>query len=77
MAALTPGTDITADSVEGGLLQLAQMLQDAEQLLSPAQNRIQFVVNTDTNVATITAAIPIAVAVGTSGKLEIVAAPYA
>ena len=77
MALLTPATDIKSSTIEGGLLEIAQLLQAAEQAVTPAVNRIQITYNTDTNLVSITASLPIAATVGSTGKIEFVATPYA
>lgn len=80
--ALFTSTDITADTLEGAMLQLAQLLQSAEQEYTPAegvarQNRVQLTVNTDTAVATIAVTLPLLVDVGASGAISITAEEYA
>lgn len=81
MALFTPA-DITATTLEGAMLQLAQLLQAAEQEYTPAegaarQNRLQLTVNTDTAVATIAVTLPLVVDVGAGGAIAITAQEYA
>jgi hypothetical protein len=77
MAALT-AANIKSTSLEGGILELVQLLQVAELALSPAQNRVQLTINTDTNIATIALQLPLAASVSTTdGSLKYTAAPYA
>lgn len=81
MAAFTPA-DVTATTLEGALLQVAQLMQAAEQTYvvpegTARANRVQVSVNTDTGLASISGTIPVAVKVGAGGVVSIAATEYA
>ena len=81
MAAFNP-TDVTAATLEGAFLQIAQLLQEAEQNYTVPDgtaraNRVQVAINTDTGLATLSGTIPIAVTVGAGGAVSIAAVEYA
>lgn len=80
MVAYDPGA-VTSPSLEGALLQVAQLLQTAEQFYpgpdgGPKPNRVNVVYNTETNLATITATLPINLNPGIGGAITVAATPY-
>lgn len=80
MAALT-NTDIKSTTIEGGFLELAQLLQSAEQEFIPPAgvakaNKVRLTIDTDANTATISATVPLALVVGADGGLRVTAATY-
>lgn len=81
MAAFDPA-NVTAATLEGAFLQIAQLLQEAEQNYTVPDgtaraNRVQVAINTDTGLATLSGTIPIAVTVGAGGAVSIAAVEYA
>lgn len=81
MAAFEPA-NVTATTLEGAFLQIAQLLQEAEQNYTVPDgtaraNRVQVAINTDTGLATLSGTIPIAVTVGAGGAVSIAAVEYA
>ena len=71
MAVFNPN-DLTATTLEGAFVQIAQLLQGAEQTYDLAegetrQNRVNLSVNTDQSTMSITATLPITAAVSGSG----------
>lgn len=80
MAALDKA-DITATTLEGGLLQVAQMLQYVEQNYTltegtPRANRVNIAYNSETNLATVTATLPIMISTNPEGGVSMSATPY-
>lgn len=80
MAALL-NTDIKSTTLEGGVLELVQLLQVAEQNFvpptgTPQPNKVQLIVNTDARTATISATLPLTLTVGTDGSLKTIATEY-
>ena len=81
MAAFDPA-NVTATTLESAFLQIAQLLQEAEQIYTVPDgtaraNRVQVAINTDTGLATLSGTIPIAVTVGAGGAVSIAAVEYA
>lgn len=73
--------NVTATTLEGALLQTAQLMQQAEQTYTVPDgqtraNRVQVAVNTDSGLATITATIPITATPGAGGAIAVVATEY-
>lgn len=80
MSALAP-TDIKSTTKEAGFLELAQLLQTAEQNFVPPsgevqQNRVQVAINTDTKTATISATLELTSAVSATGQIQFSAVEY-
>lgn len=76
MAALPVG-GLQSLTLEDTILEVAQLLQTAEQAAIPAQSRLSLTINTDTNIAAISVNLPIAPAISASGAITIVATEYA
>ena len=76
MAALPTG-GLKSLTLEDTLLEVVQLLQAAEQLVVPAVNRVSLNINTDTNVASVAATLPLVASISTTGAITFVATEYA
>lgn len=76
MAALPVG-GLKSLTLENTMLEVAQLLQTAEQTATPPQTRLTLNINTDANVASISVNLPIAPIISSSGALTITATEYA
>jgi hypothetical protein len=80
MAVLNAG-DVKSGTKENGLLEMAMMLQDAEDSFVPAagevkQNRVQLSINVDSGLATISAVLPLTTVIGSDGSVRHLAKTY-
>lgn len=80
MAALL-NTDIKSTTLEGGVLEMAQLLQVAEQAFVPPSgsaqpNKVQLTINTDAKTASISVTLPLDLLVSPTGAITVIAEPY-
>lgn len=77
-APLAPGTDIQASNVPAGLLQLAILLQKAEELVpeDTRPNNITVAFDAEENTASVTATLPISITLDGSGQPVVTATDY-
>jgi len=70
------GGDLKSTTLQGGVLELAQKIQNLESSSNPAVNNLQVTYNTEAGLAVITATIPYTVDVTPTGSIEYVVTPY-
>lgn len=67
---------LSAGTLPGAFLEVAQLVQNAEQALDPVVNKVTVTFNTEQKTAQITATLDISSAIGTGGKVEFTANDY-
>ncbi|PLZ95296.1 hypothetical protein CEN50_22835 [Fischerella thermalis CCMEE 5268] len=70
------GGDLTSSTLPAAVLELFQRLQIAEKSASSNPNNITITYDTETEIATINAEMPVSFTVSSNGSVSIVAAPY-
>lgn len=76
MAAL-PAGGLKSVTLEDTLLEVAQLLNAAEQAAVPPQSRVAVSLSTDSNLVTISASLPIMPTISATGALTIATTEYA
>lgn len=75
----TAGGDLSAASRQDALVQIAQMLSNAEKLIQPAEDQPNFVQlesSSEAGTITVTATLPYTTAILTTGSVEVTAIDY-
>lgn len=75
----TPGGDLTSTTLQGQLLQIAQMLSNAEKAITPVEDQSNFVQvesSSETGLTTVTATLPFSLTILSAGEVKIVANDY-
>jgi len=70
------GGDLTSSTLPAAVLELFQRLQIAEKSASSNPNNITITYDTETELATINAEMPVSFTVSSNGSVSIVAVPY-
>jgi hypothetical protein len=77
--AATPGGSLTSTSLQGQILQIAQMLSNAEKQVTPLEDQPNFVQvesSSESGVTTVTATLPFTLTILDNGGVNIVANDY-
>ena len=78
-SAFTAGGDLTATSRQDAVVQIAQMLSNAEKLIQPVEDQPNFVQldsSSEAGTITVTATLPYTTAILTAGSVEITSIDY-
>lgn len=67
---------LTSNTIEGALLEVANLLQEAERALTPARDNVQINIDFDAREATISATLPVSFTNSSTG-ITVAATPYA
>lgn len=67
---------LSAGTLPGSLLEVAQLVQNAEQALDPVQNKVTVTFNTEQKTVQIAATLGVSTAIGTGGVVEFTADDY-